>query len=185
MVRIDLQYIYIVLTAALVVAVIFDLRYQKIPNWLTLLTFILAVLYHSITHGLSGFLFAVEGGVVGIFVLLLPYIMGGMGAGDAKFMGAIGGLLGPKGIFVAFLLTALTGGVYSVALLAFYGNLGQTLQRYRLILGTFFVMGKLAYLPPPAQQETVPRLRYGIAIALGTLVTVVMKKNIYGMLHFD
>src|SRR5512135_1678390 len=108
MVRIDLQYIYIVLTAALVVAVIFDLRYQKIPNWLTLLTFILAVLYHSITHGLSGFLFAVEGGVVGIFVLLLPYIMGGMGAGDAKFMGAIGGLLGPKGIFVAFLLTALS-----------------------------------------------------------------------------
>jgi prepilin peptidase CpaA len=167
------------------VAVICDLRYQKIPNWLTFITFVLAVLYHSITHGLSGFLFAVEGGIVGILVLLLPYLMGGMGAGDAKFMGAIGGLLGPKGIFVAFLLTALTGGVYAVALLAFYGNLGQTLQRYRLILRTFFAMGKLMYLPPPPQQETVPRLRYGIAIAIGTIVTVVMKNNVYGMLNFD
>ena len=181
--KIDSLYIYIVITAAMMVAVVSDLRYQKIPNWLTLSTFILAVTYHTISHGLSGFLFAVEGGIIGIIVLLLPYLMGGMGAGDAKFMGAIGGLLGPKGIFVAFLLTALIGGVYSVSLLAFYGNLGNTLKRYRLIFGTFFVTGKLTYLPPPAQET--PRLRYGVAIALGTLVTVVMKNNIYGMLHFD
>jgi len=182
--KIDSLYIYIVITAAMMVAVVSDLRYQKIPNWLTLSTFILAVTYHTISHGLSGFLFAIEGGVIGIIVLLLPYLMGGMGAGDAKLMGAFGALLGPKGVFLAFILTALIGGGYAVAILAFCGNLGKTLQRYWLVIRTFFMTGKLTYMPP-SEGEARPRLRYGVAIALGTILSVAMKNSIYELLHLD
>jgi len=174
----------IILFIVLMLAVISDLRYQRIPNWLTLSTFILAVMYHAVSHGLSGLLFALEGGVIGILVLMLPYLMGGMGAGDAKLMGAVGALLGPQGVFLAFILTALIGGGYAVAILAFYGNLGRTLQRYWLVLRTFFMTGKLTYMPP-SEEEAKPRLRYGVAIALGTILSVAMKNSIYEMLHLD
>jgi hypothetical protein len=44
--------------------------------------------------------------------------------------------------------------------------------------------GKVNYIPPSAN-ETRPRLRYGVAIALGTLITVIMKDPIYEILHLN
>jgi prepilin peptidase CpaA len=171
------------LLLVLLTAVIYDLRYQKIPNWLTLSTFILGVVYHIYLQGVSGLLFSIEGASAGIALLIVPYLMGGMGAGDAKLMGAVGAMLGPKGIFVAFLLTALIGGVYAVGVLTFYGSVSQMLGRYGLLLKTFFLTRKIIYIPP-SEQEKKPRLRYGVAIALGTIMAMAMKKTVYVLLNF-
>jgi len=168
----------------LIFAAASDIRLQKIPNWLTFSTMIGAVIYNTSSMGASGFFFSSGGIFIGIAVMLLPYLMGGMGAGDAKLMGAVGGLLGPKGVFVAFLLTALIGGVYALVVLAFYGRLGQTLGRYWLLFKTFFLTRKIIYIPPSAQEKK-PRLRYGVAIALGTIMTVIIKNNIYEMLNLN
>jgi len=175
---------YVILIFILIIAVVTDIISQRIPNWLTFPAMLAAVLQNTVSTGFSGFLFSAGGICVGVVVMILPYLMGGMGAGDAKLMGAVGGLLGPKGVFIAFLLTALIGGVYALVVLAFYGSIRETYLRYWLIFKTFFLTRKIIYVPP-SEQERKPRLRYGVAIALGTIMTVIMKNNIYEMLNLN
>lgn len=170
-----------ILIFILVSAAISDIRFQKIPNWLTFPAMIGAIIYNTLSLGVAGFLFSAGGICVGLSVMILPYLMGGMGAGDAKLMGAVGGLLGAKGVFIAFLLTALIGGIYAMIVLAIYGSLRETLRRYWFILKTFFPAGKIIYIPAP-ERDPHPRLRYGVAIALGTMLSVLMKNTINEML---
>jgi prepilin peptidase CpaA len=179
-----LSYINIFLLSVLITAVIYDLRFQKIPNWLTFSTFILALAYHTISYGIFGLIFSVEGCIIGILLLIVPYLMGGMGAGDAKLMGAVGALLGPKGIVIAFILTAVVGGFYAVAVLAYNGNLKATCRRYLFSIKAFIMTRKIICMPP-SEQERNPRLKYGVAIALGTMLSVTFKSNIYEILRIN
>jgi len=110
---------------------------------------------------------------VGIGVMILFYLMGGTGAGDVKLMGAVGGFLGPKGAFIAFLSTSIIGGIYAVVLLVLHGYL----NRYWAILKTFILTKKFIY-NPPSNGEEKPKLYYGVAIALGTIISVVLGFNI-------
>lgn len=165
------------LLAVLFVATVHDIRYQKIPNLLTFTSIGVSLLYYSFLNGFSGFLFSLEGICVGIAVMLPPYILGGMGAGDAKLMAAVGGILGPKGVFIAFLFTGLAGGLYSLILLMHSGNLVVSLRRYWLILKTFLVSRRFTYFPPSEEVKKL-RLRYGISISLGTLFSIVLRNTI-------
>ncbi len=165
------------LLAVLLAATIYDIRYQKIPNLLTFTSMGVSLSYYFYSNGMSGFLFSLEGIFLGIAVMMLPYVMGGMGAGDAKLMGAVGGVLGPKGVFVAFLFTGLVGGLYAVILLIHSGNLVVSLRRYYLILRTFLVSRKFTYFPPTDEVKKL-RLRYGISISLGTVFSIVLRNTI-------
>ena len=98
------------LSSVLVSAAIFDIRVQKIPNLLTYPTMAVGLIYHSFTNGVEGFFFGAGGIGVGIGLFLIPYLIGVMGAGDAKLMGAVGAALGAKGVFYAVLLSAIVGG---------------------------------------------------------------------------
>lgn len=165
------------LTAILVIGAVTDIRTHKIPNWLTFSTMIVAVAYHTGMSGLQGFLFGLEGIGVGIAFFIIPYLMGGMGAADAKLMGAVGGLLGPRGAFIAFIFTSIVGGIYALALLTLHGYLRGAAKRYGRILKTFILTGQYIHIPSP-EREKRPRLCYGVAIALGTLLSVFWKINI-------
>jgi len=159
------------LIIVLLIAAISDIRSKKIPNWLTYPAMMVATIYHTTAKGIGGFLFSIEGVAVGIAVLTVIYLLGGTGAGDVKLMGAMGALLGPKGVFVAFLFTSIVGGVYAIVLLITHGSLGETARRYWAILKSFILTKNFVYVPP-SEREKKPKLRYGVAIALGTLISV-------------
>ena len=165
------------LIITLVLAVANDLRFHKIPNWLTYPAMACGVFLHTATGGIEGFLFGIEGIGVGIGILIVPYAMGGMGAGDAKLMGAVGSLLGPKSVFVAFLFTAMIGGIYAFFLLILRGFFTKTLGRYAATLKTFVCTKQFIYIPP-SKDKNRPKLYYGVAIALGTLASVIWHKGI-------
>ena len=172
------------LSILLLAAAIIDLKTYRIPNYLILSGILAALAFHFSSDGFNGLLFSFLGIVVGIGLLIIPYLMGGMGAGDAKLMGAVGGMLGPKGVFIAFLLTALVGGIYALGILAYYGGFRETLLRYLQMLKIFFLTGKVSYVSPPVQ-DAKPRLRYGIAISLGTVIAVFMNNKIDEILHLN
>ena len=164
------------LAAMLVLAAVWDVATARIPNWLTIPAAVGAVAWHASVAGGAGIFTSAAGWLVGIGVLLLPWLLGGLGAGDAKLMGAVGAFLGPKGCFVAFLGTALVGGVAAVALLAWHGILGAACRRW-LRMGTLLTLGEPGYEAPTAPERT-PRLRYGLAIALGTLGALLLGKRL-------
>ena len=158
------------LTGVLVVAVIQDLRYQRIPNLLTYPAMAVALAYHFITHGLNGALFSAGGLALGIAILIVPYLMGGMGAGDAKLMGAVGAVVGSKGVFVAFLFTAIAGGVYALIVLFMNRQYAKGfIARHATTAKTLVFTGQFIPISDKAEKKK-PKLCYGVAIALGTFI---------------
>ena len=165
------------LIVILPIATIYDIRFRKIPNWLTFPSMVAGIAFYTYMTGSKGLIFSAEGLLLGMAFFMVFYICAGMGAGDVKLMGGIGSILGLKGVFAAFLGTALVGGIYAIILLILHGHLKGTVKRYGEILKVFLFTGRFTYLPPEEGTE-LPVLSYGIAIAFGTVFSVIMK-NIY------
>ncbi len=163
----------------LIVATVTDLRFQKIPNMLTFPVMVMALTYHGITNGLDGLLFSAGGLAVGFALLILPYLLGVMGAGDVKLMGAVGAILGARGAFMAFLFSGIAGGIYALIIVLIRGKECRVwVTRYGTMLKTFLFTGN--FIPIPAgKNENTPRLFYGVAIASGTLFSVLLELSGY------
>ena len=172
----------IFLSGILFVAVTIDLRTQRIPNLLTFPAVALTLIYYSITNGLNGLLFSAAGLLVGISLFIIPYLLGGMGAGDAKLMGVVGGVLGAKGVFYAFLLSAIVGGIYAIILTLIYRRHFRGFYKKHLTaLINLLLIRK--YIPEPEDADfKKPRLCYGLAIALGTGIYIVFNLSQHGLL---
>jgi prepilin peptidase CpaA len=165
----------IALSALLLAATFTDLKSQRIPNYLTLPGMIVAQAFYSTANGLDGFLFSTAGMATGIALLFFPYIMGGMGAGDVKLMGAVGSFLGAKATLGAFLFIALAGGIYSLAIILirrdmFKGFFGEKL----LVLSSIVMLRQYVPIENGNTGQKL-RLKYGVAIAFGTITYLVTK----------
>ncbi|RZB37646.1 MAG: prepilin peptidase CpaA [Desulfobacteraceae bacterium Eth-SRB2] len=133
---------------------------------------VVGLTYHSVANGWSGLIFSSMGLTIGIAIFLVSYLMGGMGAGDAKLMGAVGAMIGPKGVMIACLFTAVVGGIYALIVLLFNMQyLKGFITRSAITVKAFAFTRN--FIPIPADEsEKKPRLCYGIAIAIGTLFYV-------------
>lgn len=160
-----------VLVLTLFIAAITDVHSGRIPNWLTFSIILSAPVYYLICDGFDGLIFSLSGIGVGMAVLIFFYLRGGMGAGDVKLMGAIGAIVGPEGVFLAFLGTSIIGGIYALGLLSWYGKLGVHFRKYWITFKLLVLTRSIIYQPDPPE-EALPRLRYGVAIAVGTLLSL-------------
>ena len=168
----------IFITILIITSAIIDMKTHKIPNFVTLPGMLFAIAYHSALNGIDGLLFSAAGIGIGIALLIIPYIMGGMGAGDAKLMGAIGGVLGAKAVFYAFLLIAAVGGIYALILTVIYRSefTGFFKKKYHNLISLILTR---KYIPGAEERsKDRPRLCYGLAIALGTGIYLLL--NITG-----
>ena len=97
-----------------VIAAAGDLRRCTIPNWLCVCGTASGFMWQAWTKGWSGALTSGEGTLAGFGVFLIFYCLGGMGAGDVKLMAAFGALLGPSGILLAAVITAMVGALIAM-----------------------------------------------------------------------
>ena len=115
--------------ALLVNAAIYcDIRHGKIPNALVVFGFLSGCGMNFAECGPTGLLLSLEGTLLGLALLFIPFALGGMGAGDVKLLGAIGALIGPQGAFYTALYGALAGGVMAVVVLIKHRRLFVTLR---------------------------------------------------------
>jgi len=117
----ELSLILKLLTIALVflIAMYSDLRYQRIPNLLCVVTLTLGLLIQSYFAGLAGLLDALLSVVVAFVVLFPLFALRFWGAGDVKLMVAIASFLSLPMLFWSLIYGVMVGGLSSV-LLALY-----------------------------------------------------------------
>lgn len=140
----------ILVAAVVTVALFTDLKERKIPNWLTFGAAFVGIAINTVFYGFEGLGASLLGWIVGVALLVIPYLMKGIGAGDVKLMGAIGALMGIHFVFYTMLWTALAGGLISIIYMLFHRQILYVWIATRTTSGKF-----------------VP---YGIAIFAGTLV---------------
>ncbi len=115
-------YIYI-LGVFILIAFYLDVRYYKIPNWLTMSGMIIGLIYHGIVGGFSGVLFSLFGILAGGGILLLFYLFKGVAAGDVKLFAAIGAITGVQFTLYGLMYSVLLAGLIGVIMIIFRKDL--------------------------------------------------------------
>ncbi len=158
----------VILGLILLIAVVYDQREQRIPNYLILSGLIFGLGWNLYTGGLEGLVFSLKGFAAGLAFLFIPFAMGGMGAGDVKLLGVVGVFKGYLFAFHTFVYMALWGGLIAVGLLLLRGKLLKTI--HQLLVGVFLSFVKTIKLKESIEKSNSGiYFPYALAIALGAV----------------
>ncbi|MEQ8235601.1 MAG: prepilin peptidase [Syntrophomonadaceae bacterium] len=157
----------LVLALGLAICLITDLRERKIYNLVLFPVLLFGIIFNLFTGGLQGFLHSLYGLLVGMGILILPFALGGIGAGDVKLLGAIGAVKGPMFVLYAALGMGLAGGLIALIILTLQGRLLKSIKSLLrglwLMLITRFKVIKFEF----DNEKTM--LPYGLAIVIGAI----------------
>jgi prepilin peptidase CpaA len=144
---------------------VIDLRTRRVPNALTIPLAALGIA--AAAAGFSGVTVtgALIGFALGMFFMMPGYLFGATGAGDVKLLAAAGAWLGPSHIGVAFLYTAILGGVLALIVARRRRRLAHTLMNASQLIKTR--AANVAAIEHPAANN---RFAYAPAIAAGCIL---------------
>jgi prepilin peptidase CpaA len=150
-------------------AVYTDLRERRIPNGLTVSGLVVALLLAGVAErGFPGS--SLAGAGLALLVSFPLVVLGGLGAGDAKLLTAVGAFVGAGGLFPVLIYGALAGGALAVGNAVRRGALLGLLVNVKNLLVHWASLGRrgqrISLNSPGAQ--SVP---YALAIAAGALLT--------------
>jgi prepilin peptidase CpaA len=164
------------LIALVTTAGIWDLRTRKIPNWLNLSGVVLGVGLNMLVSQGAGLKQSLLGLGLALLVYLPLFSIRAMGAGDAKLMAAVGSIAGPHDWLIIFLLTAIFGGIASLAVVLTKGRVLVTLQNLGTITNEL-LHARAPYIKDPSLDVHDKRsvgLPHGAVIAVGSLTLVLL-----------
>jgi len=163
----------VTLFGALLMCCYTDLKYRKVLNIIIFPAILAAFIINVYLLGLEGVAFCGKGIFVGLALLLIPYILGGIGAGDVKLLGMVGAFKGTTFVLYAFLAAALVGGAFAIIFMLRKRVLLSSLlcigRAIKVFLISQFKIWNLARIDDNDGNdfETLP---YGLAISLGTMI---------------
>ncbi|MRH44310.1 prepilin peptidase [Aquibacillus halophilus] len=163
----------IILGLVILISLITDLKDKKILNIVTFPAMIFGLSYYLFNQGWDGLLFSGLGFLVGLMVFLIPYLLGGMGAGDVKLMAAIGALTGASFVFYSALITSIIGGFIAIVLII--KRRGITFSIKSLFFSIPFLSSNLGSMIVNSKDNSSISFPYGIAIFFGTIITFAWK----------
>jgi prepilin peptidase CpaA len=170
-------------------AVFFDLRDRRIPNWLTLLGLSVGLMWHWIAPegawafdqwhpGSTGILGSALAALLMLVVFFPLWLLGLLGAGDVKLLAVVGGFFGVRSdhwtqLPVVIGCIFVAGGALSLFRLIKLGRAGDAYFNIRLIFVSIFARASGQAAPDfNASKDSVDHLPYAVAISIGTLVYV-------------
>lgn len=170
--------IEVLLLIVALAAAVYDVRYRRIPNWISVGGIAAGVLANSLKHGVPGLLFALGGFALGFGLYFLLYLIHAMGAGDVKLMGAIGALVGWKNWIAIFVIAAIVGGIMAMIVIVARSRVKKTFWNIGYLLNEMR-HGRAAYVTREELDVKSPQstgLPHGAVIAVATLFYLALAK---------
>lgn len=155
------------LAILLAVSCLTDLRERRIPNLVTSIAFLLALGWHALAPagaglfdphmaGGLGFREALIGAMASLVLLVIPYGVGLLGAGDVKLLVALGAWVGISALPLFWLAVMLAGAmlalIWSVAVDDVSGSLGRAVDALRSLFFRLMGLPGLALLEGRARR---------------------------------
>ncbi len=161
-----------ILVPGVLVASWIDYAQRRVPNWLNLSLIVAGFAVQGWFFGGAGMQVGLLGLLTGFGLLIVPWMMHGMGAGDVKLMAAIGVWFGPMLTLYSFALGAMFGGVVAVIMIVGSGRLRMAMANMSIIWAKctngqtmFTEFGSAKSFGSSSQL-----LPYGVPLTAGTLV---------------
>jgi prepilin peptidase CpaA len=173
----------LVVLCASCVASVTDVWRFKVYNLLTLPLFACGLAYHALNAGVPGLRESLAGLLFGFGILIFPYMLGAIGAGDVKFVSAIGAWLGMQPMIPIILIGCLATGLYAVVLMVMHGGYRHAWANLQL---TFFRLSTIGrHFGADDETESVQAIArrddrrkrlipFSAMVTFGLIVTLVM-----------
>jgi prepilin peptidase CpaA len=161
--------LWILAAAFALTAGLTDLRWRRIPNWLTYPAIPIAILLHWLVAGGHAALLSLEGAALGLAILLPFVLLRSLGGGDWKLIGGLGAFFGRPKLFEVLVYTLLINGVMALGLVIWKRRLGQTLRNLGRMLAAFFRF----HLPGSdltIDNPEAAKVPFGVAAAIAVLL---------------
>lgn len=165
------QLVFFILCTTLVVAVIYDYLWRRIPNLVSLSGWVIAPIAYLFIDGMPG----LQSSLLGFGLILLLtfplFVFKWMGAGDVKLMAAVGAYVGGELAPYVLFGIVMSGAVAAVLLLAYHRILLVTVSRIKASVGISLATKSMFYLGPDEAGKRIV-LPYAIPIMAGTLIAL-------------
>ncbi len=146
-----------------------DLRWRRIPNWLTYPAIACAFLLHWVVAGWPGLKLSLLGAALGLGILLPFVLIRSLGGGDWKLVGGLGAFYGPQRLMVVLILALFLNGLIALGMVVWKRRLGQTLKNLVRMSAAFLRLR----LPGPEMTIDNPqaiKVPFGVAAAVAVLL---------------
>jgi prepilin peptidase CpaA len=158
------------LLVTLAISVYTDLKSRRIYNKVIYPVLLVAIITQLIIGGWKGLELSFAGFLVGLSLLIIPFFLGGIGAGDVKLLALVGAFKGWLFVIYTGIYMALIGALIAVVLLL----IGKGMfQKVAIFLYGARNKQNMSYLFN--RKTTYP---YGVAIAGGALLAFVLEGRV-------
>jgi prepilin peptidase CpaA len=151
---------------------VFDVRTRRIPNAISAPAILIGLILNGLYFGSAGLLASAGGVVVMIAVLIAPFALGGIGAGDVKMMAAVGAFLGPRLAILGLALGMGVGGIVMAVHLVRLGRLTEKVGALQAMISSAVVTRSTAPLRVAADDPGAISLPYSVPLGLGTAAAI-------------
>ena len=172
----------VLLLALIVVAAIFDLRYRRIPNWLTVsgaaagLALNTFMYWGGAPDGGPGWLFSLKGLGLAFATYVALYSIRAVGAGDVKLMAAVGAIVAWKNWVIIALFSFIVGAVLALVVIVVTGRFKKTM------FNVGFIVSEMMHLRPAYLRNEELDVRSGkglrfphaLWIGMGSIIFVLL-----------
>jgi prepilin peptidase CpaA len=174
-------FVVILVGVLMVTGAIIDGWKLKVPNWLTYPMILSGWIYWAaagaswslVAHSVLGAFFAGA-------LLLAPYLIGGMGAGDVKLYAGFGAWMVPLDwfgytqLFYAFAVSVILGGAIALAMIYFKKTVFLNIENAKEIIHDLHTSASLGEIAEKAKarKPSLQLLPYGIPLTIGSLAYV-------------
>lgn len=115
-----------------------DLRWRRIPNWLTYPAAPIAVILHALAGRWPETKLSLEGLGLGLGLLLPFVLLRSLGGGDWKLVGALGAFFGPRSLLLVIFYTLLINALIAIVMIIAKRRIWRTLRNIGRLIAAFF-----------------------------------------------